>query len=221
MRMIGDLVISRARLDDSLARVEAPRAAGRLARRAGEQPGDRAPAARPARRRDARAAGAGRRDLPAHAVRRPRPGARSRQAGPARAARAGHRDRQVPGRADDGSGAAPGAQRRQPRHRDAGRARRGRQAAPRARSRSRAASVGDRSSLEVADDGRGIDAAAVAARARALGFAVPDGPLDAQTLLDLLCAPGFSTRDEADRASGRGVGMEVVQDDGRRARRAR
>ena len=31
------------------------------------------------------------------------------------------------------------------------------------------------------------------------------------TLLDLLCAPGFSTRDESDRASGRGVGMAVVQ----------
>ena len=27
----------------------------------------------------------------------------------------------------------------------------------------------------------------------------------------LLCAPGFSTRDESDRASGRGVGMGVVQ----------
>ena len=31
------------------------------------------------------------------------------------------------------------------------------------------------------------------------------------TLLALLCAPGFSTRDESDRASGRGVGMGVVQ----------
>jgi len=65
--------------------------------------------------------------------------------------------------------------------------------------------------LEIADAGRGIDAAAVAGRARALGFPLPDGPLDAATLLDVLCAPGFSTRDETDRASGRGVGMGVVK----------
>ena len=31
------------------------------------------------------------------------------------------------------------------------------------------------------------------------------------TLLGLLCTPGFSTRDDADRASGRGVGMAVVK----------
>jgi len=30
-------------------------------------------------------------------------------------------------------------------------------------------------------------------------------------LLDLICEPGFSTRDEADRASGRGMGMSVVR----------
>lgn len=74
-----------------------------------------------------------------------------------------------------------------------------------------AASIGDTVVLEIADDGRGIDADAVAARARAMGLAVPDGPLDSATLLELLCAPGFSTRDETDRASGRGVGMAVVK----------
>jgi two-component system chemotaxis sensor kinase CheA len=74
-----------------------------------------------------------------------------------------------------------------------------------------AASIGDTVVLEIADDGRGIDAEAVAARARAMGLAVPDGPLDAATLLEILCAPGFSTRDETDRASGRGVGMAVVK----------
>ena len=74
-----------------------------------------------------------------------------------------------------------------------------------------AASVGDTVVLEVGDDGRGIDAEAVAARGRAMGIDVPDGPLDAQALLDLICAPGFSTRDETDRTSGRGVGMAVVK----------
>ena len=52
---------------------------------------------------------------------------------------------------------------------------------------------------------------AVTARARTLGLAVPDGELDEAALLDLICAPGFSTRDEIDRASGRGVGMAVVK----------
>lgn len=74
-----------------------------------------------------------------------------------------------------------------------------------------AASVGDTVVIEIADDGRGIDAAVVAARARQMGLDVPDGPLDPTAVLDLICTPGFSTRDETDRASGRGVGMAVVK----------
>jgi two-component system chemotaxis sensor kinase CheA len=74
-----------------------------------------------------------------------------------------------------------------------------------------AATVGDVAVIEVADDGRGVDTEAVAARARAAGLPVPDGPLDGTALLDVLCTPGFSTRDVADRASGRGVGMDVVR----------
>jgi two-component system chemotaxis sensor kinase CheA len=34
--------------------------------------------------------------------------------------------------------------------------------------------------------------------------------LDEPALLNLIATPGFSTRDEADRAAGRGVGMDVV-----------
>jgi two-component system chemotaxis sensor kinase CheA len=74
-----------------------------------------------------------------------------------------------------------------------------------------AAGVGDTVVLEVSDDGRGIDAAQVLRRARDAGIAVPDGPADNAMLLRVICAPGFSTRDESDRASGRGVGMAVVQ----------
>jgi two-component system chemotaxis sensor kinase CheA len=36
--------------------------------------------------------------------------------------------------------------------------------------------------------------------------------MKARGLLDIICASGFSTRDEADRISGRGVGMAVVRD---------
>lgn len=74
-----------------------------------------------------------------------------------------------------------------------------------------ALSAGDSVIIEIADDGRGIDADDVVRRARLAGVAVPDGPVNAATLLDLICAPGFSTRDETDRGSGRGVGMAVVK----------
>lgn len=74
-----------------------------------------------------------------------------------------------------------------------------------------AATVGDVAVIEVADDGRGVDMEAVAARARAAGLPVSEGALDGAALLDLLCTPGFSTREVADRASGRGVGMDVVR----------
>ena len=74
-----------------------------------------------------------------------------------------------------------------------------------------AATSGDIVRIDIADDGRGVDPEAVIARARAAGLAVPSGPPDAAAVLALLCTPGFSTRDHSDRASGRGVGMSVVQ----------
>jgi two-component system chemotaxis sensor kinase CheA len=75
----------------------------------------------------------------------------------------------------------------------------------------RASTVAETVVLEIEDDGRGIDAAQVARRAQAAGLLAADAVLDNPALLDLVCAPGFSTRDEADRASGRGVGMNVVK----------
>jgi two-component system chemotaxis sensor kinase CheA len=74
-----------------------------------------------------------------------------------------------------------------------------------------AASVGDRVIIEVSDDGRGVDVAKVVTRAEALGLPVPKDTENLDGILSLLCSPGFSTRDAADRASGRGVGMSVVQ----------
>jgi len=75
----------------------------------------------------------------------------------------------------------------------------------------RAAASGDRILIVVEDDGAGIDVESVARRARLRGLLGPDEPLEGQRLLEVLCAPGFSTRDEADRTSGRGVGMDVVR----------
>lgn len=74
-----------------------------------------------------------------------------------------------------------------------------------------AAAVGDMVTLEIADDGYGVDADAVVEKAREAGMSVPTGPLDAAAILALLCTPGFSTKAETDRASGRGVGMAVVK----------
>jgi two-component system, chemotaxis family, sensor kinase CheA len=74
-----------------------------------------------------------------------------------------------------------------------------------------ASTAGESVVLEISDDGEGIDVEAVTKRARAEGIAIPDGAIDDRTLLDLISASGFSTRDEADRGSGRGMGMAVVR----------
>jgi two-component system chemotaxis sensor kinase CheA len=73
----------------------------------------------------------------------------------------------------------------------------------------RATSEGEWVKIQIRDDGRGMQADAIQARARTLGLHVPEF-IDANALLAILCTPGFSTREEADRAAGRGVGMAVV-----------
>ncbi|MEO5817685.1 MAG: chemotaxis protein CheA [Gemmatimonadaceae bacterium] len=75
----------------------------------------------------------------------------------------------------------------------------------------RAAAAGDRIVLDVEDDGRGIDMESVARRARADGLLGADERLTDDKLVDVLSTPGFSTRGEADRTSGRGIGMDVVR----------
>jgi two-component system chemotaxis sensor kinase CheA len=75
----------------------------------------------------------------------------------------------------------------------------------------RARTTGENVIIEVEDDGQGIDAETVQARARARGYAAPQQSPDSSPVLDILCMPGFSTREQPDRASGRGVGMDVVR----------
>ena len=74
-----------------------------------------------------------------------------------------------------------------------------------------ATTAGEMIVIKIADDGRGIDRRLVLERARARGFSHEQADIDHAALLDLICTPGFSTRDEADRESGRGVGMDVVK----------
>ena len=75
-----------------------------------------------------------------------------------------------------------------------------------------ASAAGELVTIDISDDGRGVDTADVAARARQAGLPVPAGQVDSATVLALLCSPGFSTKDDTDRASGRGVGMSVVKE---------
>jgi two-component system chemotaxis sensor kinase CheA len=74
---------------------------------------------------------------------------------------------------------------------------------------------GARVIVEVADDGGGIDAERVRAKARALGL-LPPASLDAlsdREILRLVFRPGFSMADRVTEVSGRGVGMDVVLSD--------
>ena len=59
--------------------------------------------------------------------------------------------------------------------------------------------------LSVQDDGRGIDREALARRCGR------DTPVEDAALLDLLCEPGFTTRDTATTTSGRGLGMDIAR----------
>ena len=64
--------------------------------------------------------------------------------------------------------------------------------------------------IEIGDDGRGLDLESIQAKAPETELQHDDGRIDFNKLLDVIATPGFSTRDEADRASGRGVGMDIV-----------
>ncbi len=64
---------------------------------------------------------------------------------------------------------------------------------------------GDSIRIEVEDDGRGLDLEAIG---RTVGGSAP---VDAEQALEILCRPGFSTRLQAAKDAGRGVGMDVVR----------
>jgi len=73
--------------------------------------------------------------------------------------------------------------------------------------------------VSFSDDGRGVDDAAVLARALSRALVSPDAAkrFTREDIHALLFLPGFSTRDEISETSGRGVGLDVVQDAARRA----
>ena len=67
--------------------------------------------------------------------------------------------------------------------------------------------------VEVTDDGRGIDAQKIRAKAIELGMTTPEeaARMSEAEVLDFIFRPGFSTAEQVTEVSGRGVGMDVVQ----------
>jgi len=69
---------------------------------------------------------------------------------------------------------------------------------------------GDEVAIEISDDGRGLDAARIVARATERGLIAPGRNLSEDEIYRLIFLPGFSTAEQVSELSGRGVGMDVV-----------
>jgi chemosensory pili system protein ChpA (sensor histidine kinase/response regulator) len=74
----------------------------------------------------------------------------------------------------------------------------------------RVGTVGDSIEITVADDGRGLNTAAIRAKGVLLGVIAPEASPSDDELMRLILSPGFTTRSEATQVSGRGIGMDVV-----------
>ncbi len=72
--------------------------------------------------------------------------------------------------------------------------------------------------IEVVDDGRGLDVDLIKATAveRGVTTQVEADEMDSAEILEMIFRPGFSTKKEVSDVSGRGIGMNVVQDTVRR-----
>ena len=74
-----------------------------------------------------------------------------------------------------------------------------------------AVAEGARVLLRVTDDGRGVDVESVARAARRRGVIEAGASLTERQALRLIFRPGFSTSAQVSDASGRGVGLDVVE----------
>ena len=68
-------------------------------------------------------------------------------------------------------------------------------------------------SIEIKDDGNGIDPQKIIAKALQKGILTPDQikSMSAKQILQIIFMPGFSTAEQVTNISGRGVGMDVVK----------
>ncbi|MBO9717232.1 MAG: response regulator, partial [Pseudoxanthomonas sp.] len=67
--------------------------------------------------------------------------------------------------------------------------------------------------LQVADDGRGLDRAAIRRRAEQRGLIKPGAELGDAELDSVIFESGFSTSEKVSQLAGRGVGMDVVRNE--------
>jgi two-component system chemotaxis sensor kinase CheA len=201
--MVGEMAIARSLVRHNQAAAGDPRLHRDLAqltrhhrRSAADRHGDADGSDRPA--------------FPAHGPPGPRPVAEGRQAGGTRHMRREHRTRQNHCRGTVRSTDAHGAQCHRPRHRSAHRPPGGRQGSA-GQDHSGRVSPAGQIAIEAADDGRGLDARKILARARQKALTEHDARLSESDTFRLILEPGFSTADQVTDISGRGVGMDVVR----------
>ncbi len=72
---------------------------------------------------------------------------------------------------------------------------------------------GSEVAIEVADDGRGLDVTAIQRKALEQGLLSPGQKLSDAEARELILRPGFSTAGELTQTAGRGVGMDVVDNE--------
>jgi len=65
--------------------------------------------------------------------------------------------------------------------------------------------------ITVADDGRGLDYAAIRAKAERLGLIAPGQTMSDADLAQLIFRPNFSSAEQTTEVAGRGVGLDVVR----------
>ncbi len=65
--------------------------------------------------------------------------------------------------------------------------------------------------IDITDDGKGLDKAAIRKKSIEKGLISADVELSEKELFSMIFAPGFSTSSEITSVSGRGVGMDVVK----------
>jgi two-component system, chemotaxis family, sensor histidine kinase and response regulator PixL len=71
---------------------------------------------------------------------------------------------------------------------------------------------GNRTKIEVSDDGQGLNWVRIRQRAIDLNLLGANQPATEAELAEIMFAPGFSTADKVNDLSGRGIGLDVVRD---------
>jgi two-component system, chemotaxis family, sensor histidine kinase and response regulator PixL len=71
---------------------------------------------------------------------------------------------------------------------------------------------GNRTKIEVSDDGQGLNWARIRQRAIDMNLLDPSYPATEAELAEIMFAPGFSTAEKVNDLSGRGIGLDVVRD---------